>query len=196
MAVAGEGRNKHGASRSACVTRRTFLGTAAATGTLVLAPGQARGYAANEQLQVAVIGCGGRGSGFVVEEGWSSIRQQTGGRIAALCDVNKKKAAESFQRHPDVPKYEDFRVMIDEMRGKLDAVVVATVAVGTALSGRPPHRSVREELPHTAPISGCDSKAFCRIGVHYSDRWNPPADQTSSKTFPGPTLTPSLAAAS
>ena len=27
---------------------------------------------------------------------------------------------------PDVPKHEDFRVMIDEMRGKLDAVVVAT----------------------------------------------------------------------
>ena len=46
--------------------------------------------------------------------------------IAALCDVNQKKAARSFGLHPDVPKHEDFRVMIDEMRGKLDAVVVAT----------------------------------------------------------------------
>jgi len=26
-----------------------------------------------------------------------------------------------------------------------------TIAVGTAIAGRPPHRSVREELPHTAP---------------------------------------------
>ena len=59
----------------------------------MLAPGQARGYAANEQLQVAVVGLGGRGSPFVVEKGWSSVRQQIGGRIAALCDVNKKKAA-------------------------------------------------------------------------------------------------------
>ena len=25
------------------------------------------------------------------------------------------------------------------------------VAVGTAIAGRPPHRSVRAELPHTAP---------------------------------------------
>ena len=28
------------------------------------------------------------------------------------------------------------------------------VAVGTALTGSPPHRSVRAELPHTAPTSG------------------------------------------
>jgi len=126
MAVAGEERNKHRASRWARLTRRGFLGTAAATGTLVLAPGQVRGYAANEQLQVALIGCGGRGSGFAVDEGWSSIRQQTGGRLAAMCDVNQQKAAKSFQLQPDVPKHEDFRVMIDQMRGKLDAVVVAT----------------------------------------------------------------------
>ncbi len=28
------------------------------------------------------------------------------------------------------------------------------IAVGTTVTGRPPHRSVREELPHTAPPSG------------------------------------------
>jgi hypothetical protein len=126
MAVAGEGRNKHGASRSACTTRRGFLGTAAATGSLVLAAGQARGYAANEQLQVAVVGLGGRGSPFVVEKGWSSVSDQIGARVAALCDVNQEKAAKSFELHPDVPKYEDFRIMIDEMASQLDAVVVAT----------------------------------------------------------------------
>ena len=30
------------------------------------------------------------------------------------------------------------------------------VAVGTAFSRGPPHRSVREELPHTAPTAGDD----------------------------------------
>ena len=35
-----------------------------------------------------------------------------------------------------------------------DLVAAAAFAVGTALSGRPPHRSVREELPHTAPPLG------------------------------------------
>ena len=33
------------------------------------------------------------------------------------------------------------------------------VAVGTALAGRPPHRSVLEELPHTALASGSNAKA-------------------------------------
>jgi hypothetical protein len=30
-------------------------------------------------------------------------------------------------------------------------VVTSSVAVGTPIAGRPPHRSVRAELPHTAP---------------------------------------------
>ena len=100
--MTGKGRNRQAVCRAGGLTRRGFLGTAAATGTLLLTRGQACGYAANEQLQVAVVGLGGRGSGFAVEEGWSSVRQQTGGRIVALCDVNKNKAAESFQRYPDV----------------------------------------------------------------------------------------------
>src|SRR5262245_8521980 len=37
------------------------------------------------------------------------------------------------------------------------------VAVGTALASGPPHRSVREELPHTALTSGsCDGQPFLR----------------------------------
>jgi hypothetical protein len=126
MAVAGNRRNRSAATPRVRLTRRGFRGTAAGAGALLLTKCQARTYGANEQLQVAVVGVGGRGSGFAVEKGWSSVRQQTGGRIAALCDVNKKKAAEAFKRYPDVPKYEDFRIMIAEMGSKLDAVVVAT----------------------------------------------------------------------
>ena len=40
------------------------------------------------------------------------------------------------------------------------------IAVGTAIAGRPPHRSVREELPHTAPPLSDDGRdesiATCR----------------------------------
>jgi len=43
------------------------------------------------------------------------------------------------------------------------------IAVGTAIAGRPPHRSVREELPHTAlPLSydGRDANiTTCRVGT-------------------------------
>ena len=70
------------------------------------------------------------------------------------------------------------------------------VAVGTALSGRPPHRSVREELPHTAPISGRDDQSLGRIRVHDVNRRDPPANEAFAKTLPGPTLAPSLTAAS
>ena len=126
MAMAKNGKNQRASFPRGRLTRRGFLGTTAAAAPLLLARSQALGYEANEQIQVAVVGVGGRGKDFAVEEGWSSIRQQTGGRIAALCDVNKKKAAEPFGRYPDVPKYEDYRVMIDEMGSKLDAVVVAT----------------------------------------------------------------------
>lgn len=34
------------------------------------------------------------------------------------------------------------------------SLVSPTVAVGTEVTPRPPHRSVRAELPHTAPASG------------------------------------------
>jgi hypothetical protein len=93
---------------------------------LLVTPSQARTYRANEQLQVAVVGVGGRGSAFVVEKGWSSVSDQIGARVAALCDVNGQKAAKSFELHPTVPKYQDFRLMIDELDSELDAVVVAT----------------------------------------------------------------------
>lgn len=109
--------------------RRTFLRRTAASGLgwVVLKNSRsARGYAVNEQLQVAVVGAGGRGGNFLPDEGWSSVRQQIGGRIAALCDVNRQRAAKSFEAFPDLPKYEDFREMIDQMASRLDAVVVAT----------------------------------------------------------------------
>ena len=50
----------------------------------------------------------------------------------------------------------------------------AFIAVGTPVTGRPPHRSVREELPHTAPTLGLVTRSLrfgygCRIfavGTH------------------------------
>ena len=37
--------------------------------------------------------------------------------------------------------------------------VTSLVAVGTEVTPRPPHRSVRAELPHTAPTSGVTHKS-------------------------------------
>jgi hypothetical protein len=50
---------------------------------------------------------------------------------------------------------------------------ITCVAVGTALSGGPPHRSQRAELPHWAPTSGTDAQALLRIRVKDAGRWEP-----------------------
>jgi retron-type reverse transcriptase len=43
---------------------------------------------------------------------------------------------------------------------KLELHPDKTVAVGTMVTHRPPHRSVLAELPHTAPATGFDVKPF------------------------------------
>ena len=45
------------------------------------------------------------------------------------------------------------------------------VAVGTALSGGPPHRSQRAGLPHWAPTSGVGVEAHAGPGMRDADGW-------------------------
>jgi hypothetical protein len=64
------------------------------------------------------------------------------------------------------------------------------IAVGTALSGRPPHRSVRAELPHTAPTLDADwqtSRLVVRRAVHATWVWT--GIRPSSGTGSGPVAT-------
>ena len=77
-------------SRSA---RRKFLEDAGRAGTGLLLLRSARtafGYEANEKLNVALIGVGGRGTWFV-----DTIPRME--NVAALCDVNAQKIGEAFQ---------------------------------------------------------------------------------------------------
>lgn len=104
-------------------TRRGFLkrtGGLAAGGLILRSARSARAYPANEKLNVAVVGVGKRGS-------WhAGVVPRLNENLVALCDVDYQRAAEVFQQHPDVPKYQDFRKMLDEMDRRIDAVVVAT----------------------------------------------------------------------
>lgn len=103
-------------------TRRVFLRDAALGGvglTLLTNSRSARAYAANERLNVALIGVGGRGRWFVDE-------MPKLANVVAMCDVNESKAAYAYKAHPEVPKFEDFRVMLDKRGPQIDAVVVAT----------------------------------------------------------------------
>jgi predicted dehydrogenase len=72
----------------------------------------------NEKLNIAGIGVGGQG-------GWD-IGQCASQNIVALCDVDDRRAAGSFDRFPKAKRYRDFRKMLDEMGNQIDAVVVGT----------------------------------------------------------------------
>jgi hypothetical protein len=105
------------------LNRRTFIRDAAigGAGLLILNDGlSARSYQANERLNIALIGVGGRGRWFV------GTIPKLGTNVVAMCDVNEHKASLSFKELPQAKKYFDFRRMFDEMGDQIDAVVVAT----------------------------------------------------------------------
>lgn len=111
-------RNK---KRRDALSRRDFLknATLAATGFIIV-PRHVlgRGYTApSDKVNVAGIGVGGRGS--------SVLRELESQNIVALCDVDDRRAADTYKRYDKAPRYRDFRKMLDREKG-IDAVVVAT----------------------------------------------------------------------
>jgi predicted dehydrogenase len=58
--------------------------------------------------------------------GASDTQQVSTENIVALCDVDFKHAAGTFQRFPGAKKYRDFRRMLDKEGKNLDAVTVST----------------------------------------------------------------------
>jgi predicted dehydrogenase len=101
-------------------TRRGFLRDGAAAGTLLILNSKSlRAAPANEKLNIALIGVGGRGSWFV------DSMPGFGTRFAALCDVREDRLAKVGEKFPDAARFTDFRQMLEESRDKIDGVVVA-----------------------------------------------------------------------
>ena len=99
------------------ITRRESLKIAA--GSLTILPaGLARGYTANEKLNVGVIGLAGMGGAD------ATTLNKLGENVAALCDVDPSVLERRGAEYPKAAKYTDFRKMIE--KEKLDGVVVAT----------------------------------------------------------------------
>src|SRR5207248_6944906 len=83
---------------------------------------KAAGYKSpNEKLNIAAIGAGGKGHSDIA--GCAPTEN-----IVALCDVDDKKAAETYsmEEYAKTPKYKDFRKMLDKEGANIDAVIVAT----------------------------------------------------------------------
>src|SRR5688572_32624542 len=109
--------------RTSQVSRRQFIKyTSLATGAVVsiAVPGCAtrpRRISANEKLNVAVIGAGGKGS--------SDTDSVASENIVALCDVDQKTLDSRGQKYPNAQLFKDYRKMLEQVKN-IDAVIVAT----------------------------------------------------------------------
>ena len=100
------------------LTRRTFLqGAATAAGGLFAAPAIVRGTNLNEKLNIAIVGCGGRGA--------ANLAGVSSENIVALVDVNDAAVQAAGAKHPQARKLNDFRRLYDHA-SEFDAVVVST----------------------------------------------------------------------
>ena len=106
--------------------RRQFLRrTALAAGAVSLSfPYVGQVLGANERINIACIGVGGKGDSD------SSDAAKCGGHIVAICDVDKKnlgaKAKQFGEQFPQLKQYNDYRKMLDEIGKDIDAVTVST----------------------------------------------------------------------
>lgn len=94
--------------------QRTALATAAISFPLISTRNV---LGANERLNIAAIGAGGKGS--VDVEGCNSEN------IYALCDVDEKNASGTFNKYPKAKLYRDFRKMLEKEKS-IDAVTIST----------------------------------------------------------------------
>ena len=76
------------------------------------------GKSANEKLNIACIGVGGRGGANV-----NGLASQN---LVALADVDDARAAKTFAKYPKTKTYRDYRKMLDAHGSKLDAIVIST----------------------------------------------------------------------
>ena len=130
-----------GATLSGCVT----AGSGMKMNTAKVVPGK---YSPNEKLNIAGIGVGGMGSGDVM--GCKSEN------IVALADVDWERAAETFYKLPEAKQYKDYRVMLEEMDGQIDAVTVSTpdhVHAPAAYMAMKMGKHVRVQKPLTHTIA-------------------------------------------
>ncbi len=109
---------------------------------------KALGYKSpNEKLNIASIGAGGKATSDIAACAETE-------NIVALCDVDDKRAERTFQQYPNVPKYKDFRIMLDKQGSNIDAVIVtvpdhmhAAAAIFAMEHGK--HVYVQKPLAHT-----------------------------------------------
>ncbi len=130
------------------LSRRSFLKSASLASAALAFPHILRGQAGspNNRLNVASVGVGGRG--------YDAIQGLKGENFVAFCDVDDERAAKTYSEFPGVPHFRDYRVMLDKLGNKIDAVSISTpdhmhfpIAVAALSLGK--HVFIEKPLTHT-----------------------------------------------
>ncbi len=100
-------------------TRRGFLQGSVAAGATLALPGRLLRAAANEQINVGLVGCGGRGTELL-----QMFHKIDGVNIAGLCDPDRQRIAALKKTYGNAKTWVDMRGMFDDE--DIDAVIVAT----------------------------------------------------------------------
>ena len=98
------------------------------------------------KLNVAAIGCGGQGA-LILDQ---AARTEN---VVALCDVDEARAGNTLKKY-NVPRYKDFRVMLDKEGRNIDACTIAVpdfmhATVALACMERGKHVYVEKPLTRT-----------------------------------------------
>lgn len=102
-------------------SRRTFLkNSAVALAGATIIPAAA--FGANERLNIAFIGAGGRATRLFTHQ----LKNHPLLNMVAFADVDDVSAATSYKTFPDVPRYRDFREMLDKHERQIDGVIITT----------------------------------------------------------------------
>ena len=118
MSNSSSGGNSRNTSKDHRPTRRQFVSGAVLAGAVAMAPAAlVRGAdERKDKLNMAIIGCGGRGK--------ANMQGVGAERIYAVCDTNPASIADALKTYPEAKSTQDWRTLIDDP--KIDAFVIST----------------------------------------------------------------------
>ncbi len=125
--------------------------TAAASAAFSIVPSYVLGkkhVAPSDTLYIAAFGVGGRGAG--VMRGLDDTGKV---KYVAFCDVDDRRAADTYKAYPDVKRYKDFRKVFQNHLKDIDAIMVATpdhthAAISLPFMREKKHAYVEKPLTH------------------------------------------------
>ena len=149
-------------------TRRMFLHTASAAA--LAAPAIVRGQNLNSKLQLAGIGCEGKG--------WSDINEMSshdGVAFSGFADVDLSRTDKVRKLAPDAPVFQDYREMMSQLGDRIDAVTVSTpdhmhAYIGLDVMRQGKHVYCQKPLTHNVwearqmALQAKESKVITRLG--------------------------------